>query len=238
MLNVVVPMAGRGRRFAEAGYLLPKPFIRIGDKPMIEHVIDNVRPKREHRFIFLVQADALRFLDSAFAGATIVAVPDVTEGAACTVLLAKHIIDTSDPLLIVNSDQIIQWDVDRFLDHASHYYGCIATFDSRAPQYSYAALDESGYVVEVAEKRVISRDATAGAYFWQHGYDFCACAEMMIAAEKRTNGEFYVAPVYNELNGRACGVTTYHVPCVDSLGTPEDLTAFRVKMGLVPVESV
>jgi NDP-sugar pyrophosphorylase family protein len=228
VLNIVIPAAGRGRRFLEAGYVTPKPFIRLREKPMIEHVIDSVRPTLgwNYRFTLLVQADALRFLTPAFAGMTIIAVDGVTDGAARTVLLAKHIIDTPDPLLIVNSDQIIHWSVDDFLLSDRGRDGMIATFTATGPQYSYVRHDR-GVVQEVAEKRVISDTATAGAYWWRRGAEFVRCAEAMIADDERVNGEFYVAPVYNYLLNPKTLVTTYPVDGVDQLGTPEDLRSYR-----------
>lgn len=237
-LNLVIPMAGRGRRFTEAGYVSPKPLIPIGLKPMVQHVVENVRPSCPHRFVFLTQMHGLHGSVEGYRGSTIVVVPEVTEGAACTVLLAKHVIDSEDPLLIVNSDQLISWDVDSFLDYAQMSDGCVATFRSTDPKYSYVKVQD-GYVTEVAEKKVISDQATAGAYLYRSGFDFVTSAEEMVRKNDRTNGEFYVAPAFNYLIRHGGRVTAYPVDHVDQLGTPEDLEAFYLThAGLAPLASV
>lgn len=226
MLTVLVPMAGRGKRFVEAGYRTPKPFIPIHGRPMIHRVAANVRPKSPHQFVFLALSDHLRIGDFP-QNSMVVSVPEVTEGAACTALLAKRHIDTSSPLLIVNSDQLIDWDVNEFLDFAKTSDGCIATFTADHPKWSY--VRKSGpFVTEVVEKQVVSDEATCGVYYWAEGSDFVRCAEEMIAAGERTNGEFYIAPVFNRLIKAGGLVTTYRVPseAMHGLGTPEDLEKY------------
>lgn len=229
MLSIVIPAAGRGSRFVAAGYTIPKPFIPVNGKPMIQRVIENVTPSRPHRFIFIVLVDHLPHLPELPKGSTIIGLGDVTEGAACSVLKAKHLINSQDPLLVVNSDQLIDWGVggvDTFLLH-NERSGCIATFESDNPAYSYALLGDDGSVRQVAEKKVISKTATAGAYFWSRGSDFVRCAEAMIAANDRTRGEFYLSASYNYLPlcglDLACG---YPVKTVHALGTPEDLEKY------------
>ncbi len=142
-LQIVIPMAGRGSRFAQAGYTTPKPLIPVGGRPMIQWVIDNIRPRRAHRFIFLCLAEHLLAYPEVPAelrrlcpGCEIVPVATVTEGAACTVLLARSWVDTDDPLMIANSDQLVELDINDYLAalDAEGVSGLIMTFWSDHPK--------------------------------------------------------------------------------------------------------
>ena len=123
MLNIVIPMAGRGSRFAEKGYFDPKPLIPIGDKRMIEVVVNNLKPKCEHRFIFVCQQEHLDKynykgeLDRIAPGCEIIGIDGITEGAACTVMYSESFIDNDIPLMIANSDQWIDADINDYLDY-------------------------------------------------------------------------------------------------------------------------
>jgi len=238
MLNIVVPMAGRGSRFALAGYALPKPLIPVGGRPMISWVVENIRPRRPHRFIFLCLAEHLQaypslpgLLADLCPDCRIVAVDQVTEGAACTVLLARVFIDNEDQLMIANSDQFVECSIDRYLTSVETLAaaGLIMTFEADHPKWSYCRLGPDGLVREVVEKRVISNVATVGIYNFARGRDFVSAANAMIAADRRVNGEYYVAPVYNELIARGAKVISYSIGAghrMHGLGTPEDLAAF------------
>jgi NDP-sugar pyrophosphorylase family protein len=234
-LNIVIPMAGRGSRFAQAGYDVPKPFIDVHGRPMIGWVVDNLRPAREHRFIFLCLADhASRFgvLEEIAPGAEIIVVDQVTEGAACTVLLARELIDSPAPLMIANSDQWVAMAIDDYLEAADdpELDGLIMTMRADDPKWSFARLDDDGLVAEVVEKVVVSDEATVGIYNFAHGADYVRAADAMIAADERVNGEFYVAPTYNPLLAEGARIAVYNVGRVESgmygLGTPADLEAF------------
>jgi NDP-sugar pyrophosphorylase family protein len=239
MLNIVIPMAGRGKRFQDAGYELPKPLIPVHDQPMIKLVIDNVRPRREHRFIFLVLAEHIRrhaigdLLTQWAPGAVVLKVPDVTEGAACTVLTAADWIDNQDALLIANSDQWVDRSIDDFLDamDASGSDGFIMTMKANDAKWSYVQLDGQGWVRRVVEKMVVSDEATVGIYAYRHGSLFVRSARRMIAKNLRVNGEFYVAPAYDEMIAEGSRVGIFNVGAVDAgmygLGTPTDLVRFR-----------
>jgi len=239
-LNIVIPMAGRGSRFSQAGYTVPKPLIPVGGRPMIQWVIDNVRPARAHRFIFLCLGEHLeRYSDipatlhGLCPGCEIVTVDRVTEGAACTVLLARNLIDSDAPLMIANSDQFVELGIDDYLaaGDAPGVGGLIMTFWSDHPKWSYCRMRADGTVREVVEKEVVSNDATVGIYNFRSGKDFVRAADAMIAADFRVNGEFYVAPVYNRLIDEGHKVIT--VPTgrdragMYGLGVPEDLEFFK-----------
>lgn len=238
-MNIVIPMAGRGSRFANAGYTVPKPLIPVGGKPMIQWVIDNIRPAREHRFIFLCLEEHLmkypdvpRTLDALCPACRIVNVDRVTEGAACTVLLARDEIDNEEPLMIANSDQWVDFDVNAYLQAGDlgGVDGLIMTFWSDHPKWSYCRMREDGSVSECVEKQVVSNEATVGIYNFRRGSDFVRAADRMIERDLRVNNEFYVAPTYNQLIEEGQRIVTYNVgreyDGMWGLGIPEDLEIF------------
>jgi NDP-sugar pyrophosphorylase family protein len=238
MLNIVIPMAGRGSRFSDAGYTVPKPAIPIHGMPMIELVARSLRPARPHRFVFLALADHLERFDFDWMlrridpACLVVPVDTVTEGAACTVLLARDLIDTGDPLMLANSDQWVDMRIDDYLaaQDAGGADGLIMTMTADHPKWSYVGLDARGRAVRVVEKEVISNEATVGIYNFRRGRDFVWAAGEMIRRDRRVNGEFYVAPVYNELIERGARVDVFSVGSVSErmwgLGTPADLELF------------
>lgn len=238
-INIVIPMAGAGSRFAKAGYLDPKPLIRIHDMPMIRVVIDNLTPSTPCRFIFICQREHVaRFgLHEKFSqwapGCEIVEIDGLTEGAACTVLAAAHLIDNEAPLMIANSDQYVDCDIDHYLaamDEGRGLEGLIMTMKAADPKWSFVGMNPHGHVTHVVEKQVISDEATVGIYNFRHGRDFVHAAHAMVAADLRVNGEFYVAPVYNQLIEAGARIGIYNVGAegdgMYGLGIPVDLEAF------------
>lgn len=238
MLTIVIPMAGRGSRFADAGYALPKPLLPIHGVPMIEVVVRNLAPSEPARFVFICRRDHLAEygfeagLRAAAPGCEIVPIDAVTEGAACTVMLAEHAIDPGDVLVIANSDQWVDHTMDEHLAilRREQLDGLIMTMTADDPKWSFVELDERRRVTNVVEKEVVSDEATVGIYTFAHGGDFVRAAKAMIAAGKRVNGEFYVAPAYNELiaEGAAIGIDNIGADAdgMYGLGTPPDLEAF------------
>lgn len=239
MINIVIPMAGRGSRFASEGYVLPKPLIRVGEAAMIELVIANLRPTAPHRFIFLCLQEHLAsyplepMLRSHAPDAIVIPIAGVTQGAACTVLLAKEHIDSGEPLMIANSDQWVDCRIDDYLEamHQRAADGLIMTMTATDPKWSFVGVEPPHWVREVAEKRVISHEATVGIYNFRHGSDFVAAAEGMIADNLRVNGEFYVAPAYNGLIAAGKKITYFNVGSegkgMYGLGIPADLKLFE-----------
>lgn len=231
-MNVLIPMAGAGSRFEQAGYTFPKPLIDVNGKPMIQRVVENLNMDARH--IFIVQKEhyeqySLKHTLNLIApNCEIVQVEGITEGAACTTLLAKQFINNDEPLVLANSDQYVQWDSNEYMYScmADDIDGSILTFEATHPKWSYAKLNEQGFVTEVAEKKPISKHATVGIYFWKHGKDYVECAESMIDKDIRVNNEFYVCPVYNEALLRGARVKTFHIDKMWGLGTPEDLDLF------------
>ncbi len=231
-MNVLIPMAGAGSRFEQAGYTFPKPLIDVNGKPMIQQVVENLNIEARH--IFIVQKShyekySLKHtLNLISPNCEIVQVEGLTEGAACTTLLAKEFINNDEPLVLANSDQYVEWDSNQFMyaSMSDDIDASILTFHSTHPKWSYAKLNEDGFVVEVAEKKPISNNATVGIYFWKRGRDYVDSAETMIRKNIRVNNEFYVCPVYNEALLRGARVKTFHIDRMWGLGTPEDLDTF------------
>lgn len=231
-MNVLIPMAGAGSRFEQAGYTFPKPLIDVNGKPMIQRVVENLNMDARH--IFIVQKEhyekyALQHTLNLIApNCEIVQVEGITQGAACTTLLAKQFINNDEPLVLANSDQYVKWDSNQYMYScmADDIDGSILTFEATHPKWSYAKLNDDGFVTEVAEKKPISKHATVGIYFWKRGRDYVECAESMIEKDIRVNNEFYVCPVYNEALLRGARVKTFHIDKMWGLGTPEDLDLF------------
>lgn len=223
-MNIVIPMAGAGSRFVTAGYHIPKPFIPIKGRAMVEHVLENVGVPGA-KFYLLSRIEHLNYVANTSIPSrndvSFVLVNQPTEGAACTVLRAERFIDNDEPLLIANSDQWVRYDREAWGTLISSCDGAIMTFESDHPKWSYAR-DEDGRVVEVAEKRVISEHATVGVYYFRRGSDWVRGAKQMIAKNIRVNNEFYVCPVFNELVADL-DVRIFAVDAMYGLGTPEDL---------------
>ena len=231
-MNILIPMAGAGSRFQQAGYTFPKPLIDVEGKPMIQVVVENLNI--EANYIYVVQKSHREkfnldtMLNLITPGCRIVETEGITEGAACTALLAKDLIDSNSPLFFANSDQFVEWDSNEFMYkmNETDCDGGIVTFRSAHPKWSFAKIDERGLVTEVAEKNPISDIATVGFYYWKKGSDFVKYAESMIEKEITVNNEFYVCPVFNEAIGDEKQIRIFDVDKMWGLGTPEDLKHF------------
>ena len=231
-MNVLIPMAGAGSRFVQAGYTFPKPLIDINGKTMIETVVENINIDAKH--IFIVQKahyekyNLKTTLNNVASNCEIIQTNGITEGAACTTLLAKKYINNNEPLLIANSDQFVEWNSNEFMYAmiGDNIDAGILTFKSRHPKWSYAKVNDNGFVTEVQEKNPISDIATVGIYYWAKGSDYVKYAEQMIKKEVRVNNEFYVCPVFNEAIADAKKIKIFNIKKMWGLGTPEDLQSF------------
>jgi HAD superfamily hydrolase (TIGR01509 family) len=231
-MNVLIPMAGAGSRFQQAGYTFPKPLIDVEGKPMIQVVVDNLNI--EAIYIYVVQKEHREkynldtLLNLITPGCKIVEVDGITEGAACTTLLAKEYIDNDQPLIMANSDQFVEWDSNEFMYKMIEQKvdGGILTFTATHPKWSFAKVDEYGYVTEVAEKNPISDIATVGVYYWAKGSDYVKYAEQMIDKNIRTNNEFYTCPTFNQAIADGKKIKTFNIEKMWGLGTPEDLNYY------------
>jgi NDP-sugar pyrophosphorylase family protein len=233
-MKIVIPMAGEGSRFAKEGYTFPKPLIDVDGKPMIQRVVENLDFDAE--YIFLVRKEhlekysGLKFtLDLITNGRfKIVEVDGLTEGAACTALLANDHINNDDDLLIANSDQIIEYCPENFqyIKNFSTVDAIVFCFHAVHPKWSFVKTNSRGVITEVAEKNPISDIATCGIYWYRKGSDFVKAAEQMINKNIRVNNEFYIAPVYNELISDGKTLIPFFVDKMHGIGNPEDLNAY------------
>lgn len=235
-MNVLIPMAGAGSRFAQAGYSFPKPLIAVknlNDKPMIQVIVENLHIDAHHIFITQqehnIKYNLQQLLGVISPKSTVVSISNLTQGAACTTLIAKEFINNDEPLLIANSDQFVEWDSNEFMYSMmdSGIDGGILTFSNSHPKWSYVRQDGNGFVTEVREKQVISNEATVGIYYWRRGSDYVKYAEQMIAKNIRVNNEFYVAPVYNEAIADGKKIKVFHIEKMWGLGDPESLEWFE-----------
>lgn len=245
MLNIVIPMAGAGSRFAKEGFVDPKPLIQIDGLPMIQVVVNNLRPNCDHRFIFICQEQHIESYNlreklSGYASNSIViGIDGLTEGAACTVLKAKDLINNENPLMIANSDQYVDIDINDYLATMDEQDldGLIMTMTANDPKWSYVGLSTENLVGKVVEKQVISSEATVGIYNFKKGSDFVDAAEDMIKKNMRSNNEFYVAPAYNQIIEQGGKIGIYNIGSegmgMYGLGIPADLRYFLSKPEMV-----
>jgi beta-phosphoglucomutase-like phosphatase (HAD superfamily)/dTDP-glucose pyrophosphorylase len=229
--NILIPMAGSGSRFFKAGYKDPKPLIDVEGKPMIQRVVENIQIPGN--YIFIVQSEHYKkynlntALTQLVPGCKIIQVDGVTDGAARTALLAKQYINNKKPLIIANSDQLLDWDSSEFMSQLLEMGsdGNMALFLANEDKWSYAKI-KNNRVVEVAEKIAISNNASTGIYGWAKGSDYVKYAEQMIEKNIRVNDEFYICPVYNEAIQDNKRILPIFVDKMYGLGTPEDLEKF------------
>ncbi len=237
MINIVIPMAGQGSRFAKAGYEKPKPFIDVDGKPMIVRVLENLAYP-DARYILIArrehiekEAELVAQIEKEF-NAIFIPIDKLTEGTACTVLYARKYINNDEQLLIANSDQIVDMNIADFIDDCKdrNLDGSILTFIDyyKDPKWSFAKLDENDLVTEVKEKVVISEFATVGIYLYSKGKDFVDASVDMIIENDRVNNEFYTCPAYNYAikDGSKIGIYNIEFEQMHGIGTPEDLNNF------------
>ena len=237
MLNIVLPIAGYAQRFKDAGYNMPKPLIMADGRHIIDWAMDSIDlsdlNESEYKLIFIVRLDHIydfsidEILRQKFgSNIEIVTVDQVTQGALCTCLLAEPFINDQNPLLIYTPDVYFK---DAFNPRSieEDLDGLILTFDANSPAHSYVQLDETGYAVMTAEKRVISKEAAVGVYYYKTGCDFVNYANKVVEEESsKINGEFYICPMYNDLIQDGKKVKTHKVQKMHVLGTPAELEFF------------
>lgn len=218
-MQILMPCAGAGSRFKAAGYAQPKPLIDVLGQPMYKLSGSTFHGD----FIYLVPAPvAGRFEED-----SVIPVQRLTEGAACTALLAYDRLNLNDELLIINADQLVIYNELNFnvLRNQPSVDGIVFTFKSQDTKWSYVDVNSAGRIVRAAEKKVISSYATVGAYYWKKARHFTSAAKQMIAANDRTNNEFYICPVLNYCP--YLNIVPFMVDKMIGLGTPEDLEAYK-----------
>lgn len=219
-LKLIMPMAGEGSRFSEQGYPVPKPLIDINGKPMFVRAIESIDLTFDD-YVFIVRKEhnIKNAIYQYYPTAKVIEIDELTEGAACTVLLAGRYIDDDDAVLVTNCDQLIEWDSTTFDASSAGNILCFHDPD-KDPKWSFAQVDENNNVKKVAEKNPISEWATSGHYYWKNWRNYKDAAAHMISANDRTNGEFYLCPVYNYTIGT---IKMTKIDRMHGLGTPEDL---------------
>ncbi|MDL0114896.1 glycosyltransferase family 2 protein [Campylobacter felis] len=235
-MNIVIPMAGLGSRFAKAGFKKSKPFIDVLGKPMIVRVLENLAYENA-KYILIARKEQLENEKEAIEeikkefNVELICIDSLSEGTVCTVLYARKLIDNDTPLLIANSDQVVDFTLSDFAKDCFERKldGSILTFIDlkKDPKWSFARL-EKDLVVEVKEKEAISDIATVGIYLFARGSEFVDSAIDMICRNDRVNNEFYTCPVYNYAikNGLKIGIYNIDFAHMHGLGTPEDLEAY------------
>jgi NDP-sugar pyrophosphorylase family protein len=233
-MNIFFGLCGEGSRFRDKGYTLPKYLIPYNGSTMLYHAVETLKiPGKIH---FVVKEEHLKeysFLEKMLLalGDEIIVCYNKTEGAAQSLLLAKHhITNTNDPFISVNCDQYLDWSSAKFIDTLSKdtETSYILTYKETSPKCSYIKKDKTGFVTEVREKKVISNDATIGVYHWAHTKDFFIDAESMIDSGIKENNEYYVAPVYNWSIQRGLKVKNFELSSKEfwPVGTVDDLNHF------------
>lgn len=237
MINIVVPMAGLGSRFVglEAA---PKPLIEVEPgKLMIDYVIGYLSLPEPHRFIFVCRQEHVdrfnldRLLPSKTSAAEIVSTRILTRGPAASALLAAGSIDSTDELIVAYCDCYLEVDftVSLATFRSRGADGGMLLYPSDSPNDSYAITNSDGWVLRVAEKQVISCEATAGLYYFRQGRDYVSAARSMIAEAPSDGPEHFVSTVYNALIGRGQKVLSIPIKRTEriEMGTPADLAEAR-----------
>jgi len=242
-IDIIIPCAGNGQRFLEAGYNLPKPMIDVLGKPMIQRVIENLDidgnyffiVRKEHQKKYKI-SDLLRSIKK---DCTVIEVENKTDGAACSVLLAEKYLNPNNELIITNCDQIFEWDKNKFLELCKLYEGVLLCHKDKNTKWSYCIGDVENdimlvnSVVEKPNEIPNHSYANVGFYYWSKSSRFCQDAKNMIASNERVNGEFYIAPVYNKLiSSDNKNVAAILCKKMWGIGTPEDLKQYELEFNL------
>lgn len=239
-MNILILLAGDSKPFEEAGYTYPKYLIEVAGRPLFQHVVESIGVRQQDKLVFIVrreEAERFHFKDSIrllVPNSEVIIAEGQTQGAACTALLATEIIQSNESLLIVNGDQIVDKPLEDILQdfETQEIDGGIVIFDSVHPRWSYVKTNSDGFVIEAAEKRPISRNATAGLYYFRRGHEFVDAAMDMIRKDAQTGGAFYVCPVYNQMLLRQAKIRTYTIQREQyfSLANPQGLQAYEERI--------
>jgi RpiB/LacA/LacB family sugar-phosphate isomerase len=232
--NLLVPLAGRGQRFVDEGYVVPKYMITARDRHLIDWALSSI-DTQECNLIFCLRQDHINNfgVDDVFRkkfgnDIKIVVIDKITDGSVSTCLLAKDYIDNDLPLFIYTVDVHFQR---KFVPVPfQNNSGLVLTFKSNNPAYSYVKTDKNGIATLTAEKEVISNNACVGVYGFATGALFVKYAEKMIAQNLRTRNEFYITPLYNLMIQDKHAVTIQEVERMYIMGTPEEYKFFTTRV--------
>jgi dTDP-glucose pyrophosphorylase len=239
MMQYLIPAAGRGSRFADAGFEKPKPLIELHGIPLIIWVLANFDYQRNDTINIVVQRDSFdtlsleKYVSDLPVKPNFIYLEEITDGAARTVLHATKFLDLKQPMIVANSDQYVSANLQNYINLASdeEYDGCILTMKASSNKWSYISVNSDDQVTRVVEKQEISNEATVGIYSWRNVEKFIGSFESMVAADDRVNGEFYLAPTYNYMIKEGQKISYLNVGEIDldvhGLGTPEDFAKFE-----------
>lgn len=239
-MNIVIPMAGRGSRLDS--FQCPKPLIKLGDKTLIEWALETLNLDGNYTFVIRDyenkkhNIELRSILDKFNNKANIISINYTTRGAACTSLLVHDIIDNDEELVIANCDQIMLWDSSKFIEfkNKNKYDGILVTYNCNKDNKSYVKLNEHGYAIALAEKKVISNHATNGIHWWKQGKNFVSSAMDDIIERNTERDEYYVAPTYNRLIEYGMPIGIYEIPAHEhiAVGDMDELKEAKQILGI------
>ncbi len=218
MINIIV-LAAAGAHLHERDGGYPLCLTEMGGVSVLERLVNSCAGLDSHRFIFAFGEEDVRrhhldhVVELLAPGATVLKISGQTRGSGCTALLAAAKVDHDQSLLILNGDSLLDADFPAVVDdfRSRGLTAGTITFPSLHPRYSYVRLNERHLVVEAAEKKPISRHATAGFYWFAHGRDFVRATQTMIRKDVQVGGMFYICPALNELILENCDIGIYPV---------------------------
>lgn len=231
-MRIILPMAGHGKRFTDAGYTVEKPLIEVNGKKLLDWSLDCVPPEWERILVTRNDQHSDLYVAARERGFPLV-LKGSTRGAAMTTLAAAVGLPSDEPVAVMNCDQWFVCDLDTVTAKAMRegWDGYILTFNGTGKQWSYALTDDEGEVYHVVEKpdqTPLRGNPTVGFYWWRRAGDLVHSICKMIAAGDTVNKEFYLAPSYNYLGMH--GETRVMAVLADEfvgLGTPEAVRAFE-----------
>jgi NDP-sugar pyrophosphorylase family protein len=237
-LQLLIPAAGKGSRFADVGVHLPKPLIPIWGIPMLIWVISNFPLNAKDEIKILCQGihgipNALKkYTDKFPYKIDFIEIDYWTDGPAHSLELLLEGLEDSSPVICANSDQYIFAGLPEYVDAVRHgnSQGQILTMEATSNAWSYIGRDLNGKVNRVVEKEEISNEATVGVYGWDSAATLRAALSWQRTDGIRVNNEYYVAPSYQYLIDNALDISTHsvgeHGIGVHGLGVPKDLSHF------------
>lgn len=236
-MKIVMPMAGRGSRFANQGILTPKPVIDVNGEPMLAWALKSITGLDYSRIVFIIlkehdeEHDLGAWLKDYDPNCEIVMLEGVTEGQLATVLTARDYINDDEDVLVMSCDTYVKSDLTQHVQgRPADVEGLISVADMPGDRWSFARVDDDGNVVEVAEKVRISDHASTGLYYFSHGSKLVEVGEEMIRNEEKTRGEYYVIPVYQKFLDRGWKVGISEASEMWDMGTPEALAMFKAHL--------
>lgn len=178
MINLIIPMAGRGSRFNKQGFKQPKPLLELFGKPFFWWAIESVKRvvPAEHIICVILKEHVTEFnidkvIKKYYPGVTLVVIDEVTDGALDTAVIGINSLKNDLPIIINDCDQAFMMDrMESAIDVLSSnpgLQGYLCHFDSNSPSYSYAEYDSEGNLLRTAEKKVISNKAISGVYIFR-----------------------------------------------------------------------